>query len=86
MFRDEQGAELDAVVHEAATEFGIRGSKLGGSADESTLMTNLFSRFVKGITPRGLTARAAGTWIASPSGEICFQINGVPLGHRRQMR
>jgi len=34
-----------SLVEAAATEFGVRGSTLGGLADAEELVTHIFSRF-----------------------------------------
>lgn len=73
VFGDEQGVEREAFqvfVHEAATKFGIRGSTLGGSADVSTLVTNLFSRFPEGDKALGSHRASSRDWISSFRGEV----------------
>lgn len=68
VFGDEEGAEREAFkvfVHEAAAEYGIRGSTLGGSADVGTLVTNLFSRFPDGDKALGSHRASCRDWIAS---------------------
>lgn len=68
VFGDEEGAEREAFkvfVQQAAAEFGIRGSTLGGSADVDNLVANLFSRFSE--TDKSLASHRASCrdWIAS---------------------
>jgi len=58
-------ADFLSIVEEAATEFGIRGSTLGGSADVEELVTHLFSHFAATKKAFGRHKASFRDWIAS---------------------
>jgi len=64
VFADEPGskrAEYVSLVQAAATEFGIRGSTLGGSAEVEELVTHIFLTVQPPTRRLAATKRAAGT-------------------------
>jgi len=68
VFADETGserAEFLSLVEAAATELGIRGSTLGGSADVEELVTHLFSHFAATNKALGCDKASCRDWTAS---------------------
>jgi len=68
VFAEETGserAEFMSLVEAAATEFGIRGSTLGGSADVEELVTHLLSHFAATNKALGCHKASCRDWIAS---------------------
>jgi len=66
---DETGAEraeFMSLVEDAATEFGIRGSTLGGSADAEELVPHFFSRFSASYKALESHKAHCRDWIVSP--------------------